>query len=216
MVIPAYNESACIARTVQDARRVLTMRGWQVEVVVVDDGSTDGTLEVLRTMRDAWLNVASFSQNHGKGFAVRIGCLCASNPNILMLDADHSVHAKELNTPGEVLAGRQRYFVLKGSREQVVKQPLYRLFAGKVWQALVWLKTGMWMDTQCPFMFMRLPRTFFKKLYINGFAFDVELLKNAKKHNYEVIVQQVRYYNRKDSKVTILKTVAMFYDLLKV
>lgn len=216
IIIPCYNEAQRIESTVKrimdDLRDVAFF-----ELVLVDDGSTDDTFQALKRIYynySGFIRVLSYNKNWGKGHAVYQGIDMSVYPIKLILDADYSVSARYIKNID--FKGYPQQFIVKGQRQQVRRQPIYRIILGKAWQVLVWLMTGLNMDTQCPFTLLRFKKKDYKELHINGFAFDVELLYLAKRKNYLIMPYPVRYYNTKDSKVTITKTIEMFWDLLRI
>lgn len=178
IIIPAYNEGKCIGKNIQTV--LDQMYKWTVEVVVVNDGSTDNTSnEILKMVSGNRGKVVllSYSPNMGKGYAVRYGLIHSKYRQKLIIDADLSVNPSEI----EYFNLPENYAIYKGQRIQKVSQPLYRIFLGKGFKVLCWICTGMYLDTQSPFWFMNLPRSFYFDLEIDGFAFDVEILLKAKK-----------------------------------
>ena len=213
IIIPCYNEEKVIENTVKEIIRSLPS---QAQIIIVDDGSTDTTRKkIIRLMNTCpGVHTVAYNENKGKGYAVHQGLNLALYKRRLILDADLSVHVKYVL---QFMRGATiRDCVVKGTRIQKVKQPLYRIFVGKCWKLLVWIKTGIYRDTQCPFTFLNLPREFYKDLKVDGFAFDVELLYKAKTQGYPIIDIYVGYYNTKDSKVTIRKTIETFQDLIRL
>lgn len=213
-IIPCYNEGKRLRASLNKLIYYALKKDSQI--VLVDDGSTDNTFQI---MQDFWARypkhilVVSSSENFGKGFAVRTGLSLKKYEVALILDADLSVCPSELDTIKHI---GNRHFIIKGERNQVEPQPFYRIFLGKCWQVLVWLRTGIFMDTQCPFTMLYLPKDLIDDLKINGFAFDVEILYKAKKKHIAIIEKPVNYYNDPDSKVTFKKTAQMFWDLLRI
>src|SRR6185503_13554104 len=98
IVIPAYNEAARLPRSLYDTLRFLSADARRSEVIVVDDGSTDGTADFVRTVasRDDRVRLVCLPENRGKGFAVRAGVLQAAGDRILFTDADGSTPISEL------------------------------------------------------------------------------------------------------------------------
>ena len=217
IIIPAYNEQDRIINTLKEIKRKMPVRRFDYEIVVVDDGSTDRTKAVIRKyVADNYIRnirLITYDTNKGKGYAVRQGLLKSRYKSKLILDADHSVHCDE------ILQLKPKDFrmegVIAGTRIQEEAQPLYRRVLGKIWQVLVWLNTGIYGDSQCPFKLCRLPKRFYKELKIDGFAYDVELLWKAKVES-RLRWLKVSYWNNPQTKVTPRKTIKMFFDLLRI
>lgn len=221
VIIPAYNEEINLGKTLVEINRYFTKsnREYLFEIVVVNDGSTDKTQKIIFESMKNHLPIlpVSYKENKGKGYAVRRGLLEANHDLCLVLDADLSVKLHEFGIAVSKFNLKQhQLFIVKGQRNQVVRQPLYRIFVGKCWKVLVYLKTGLYLDSQCPFTLLNLPKSFYKELKIDGFAFDVEILNNAKKKNIPIHKMSVDYYNQRDSSVTLKGTIQMFKDLFKI
>lgn len=217
IIIPAYNEQDRIIKTLKEIHDSMPFLDINYEIFVVDDGSTDDTkFKIIKYCSDNMINnvkVLWLPTNKGKGYAVRRGLLRSKYKSKLILDADHSVSCYELIT----LKSKdwKTEGIVAGKRYQVIKQPLYRWILGKIWQILVWLRTGIYGDTQAPYKFCRLPDEFYRQLKIDGFAYDVELLAKAKSE-YSLRWTKVLYYDDKNTKVTIPKVARMFLDLVKL
>lgn len=220
IVIPCFNEQARITKTyvalMDDLQTKLPKMFKQYEVLFVNDGSTDNTLNLLNAFgghgKKVIVNVLSYLPNRGKGYAVRQGCLASKYRTRLILDADYSIRATELLR----IPSWDDWAVLKGRRTQVKKQPLHRVIVGKVWHWLVIMISDIEVDSQSPFTLIRKPRSFFKSLCIDGFCFDVEILYKAKLSGNFIYEIPVDYYNAEDSKVSFKKSARMFTDLIRI
>lgn len=216
IIIPCFNEEATIVSTIKKIAFYLELKKYEYEIIVIDDGSTDKTVKKFTNlMRTHHRNLffLSFKQNRGKGVAVRKGLLLSKYKTKLILDADLSVSIVHLS---RIKIAKKGYSVIKGQRVQTIKQPFYRILVGKMWKMLVFLRTGLFMDSQCPFFLLNLPDKFYKGLKINGFAFDVEILYKAKQAGYPIKKVNVVYENKPDSKVTLRKTISMFFEILSI
>lgn len=181
------------------------------EIIVVDDGSTDDTRFVVieKMAQNPHIKLIRYLKNRGKGRAIRFGYEKAAYKYKAFLDADLSVtHYNFLQAPA--LTG---YGIIKGRRQQIIRQPLYRLLLGKVWQIIVFLKTGIYGDTQAPYCICNQPQEFYDSLTCDGFAIDVELLM---KNKGKLLWQNVSYYNSPNSKVTPKKIIEMLKELKKI
>ena len=183
IVIPAFNESDRI----EDAlRRVMTCirgRGWNAEVLVVDDGSTDETPAIVRRWAEIYpeISLVENAGNRGKGYSVRNGLLQALGSLVMFTDADLSAPIEEAERLFEVL--RNGADVAIGSRwldkgKQTVHQPLYRRFFGRCYNWLTRAVMGLpYCDTQCGFKaFKRAPaQDIFRLQTIERWGFDPEI-----------------------------------------
>ena len=146
VVVPAYNEEIRLKSTLPHLWRALNRRFAAFEVIVVDDGSSDGTAQVVSQFSDDHPNVRliSYPQNRGKGFAVKSGMLAASGQYILFSDADLSTPVREVRKLLKALRGG--YDIAIGSRacrttKILKRQPLYRICMGKTYNKFVQLLT---------------------------------------------------------------------------
>lgn len=212
VVIPCFNEARRIPALVTALRRWRPPFG-EAEVVVVDDGSTDDTFELLRAAsRDLddhlTVRVERLVPNRGKGAAVRHGIRSAEGTYVVFLDADLSV---DLDAIGPAISrlDSQGADVAFGSRrhpESVIphQQPWLRQLGGRainLWARMLGLTTSR--DTQCGFKVMRrrAAANLFPLVRDDGFAFDVELLYAAERLRYPVIEVPVTWEHHDGSTV---------------
>jgi dolichyl-phosphate beta-glucosyltransferase len=223
IVIPAFNEERRILPTLRMIDDYLRDNARRYEIIVVDDGSSDNTLEVVRggSERFGHIRLIGNEINRGKGFSVKRGVLSAHHDLVLISDAD-------LSTPIEEVAKflpwvEKGYDVVIGSRalresDIIRKQPWYRQTMGKTFNFLVRIIVlGGFRDTQCGFKMFRAAagKKVFESLKTERFAFDVEALLRAKKIGYRIKEVPVRWVNSPQSRVRVLRDSArMFLDLV--
>jgi dolichyl-phosphate beta-glucosyltransferase len=212
VVIPAYNESARLPETLAVVRPFLDSLGSRWELIIVNDGSLDGTMELIRAeqARDPeHLRGIDLQPNGGKGPAVGAGVAASRAPLVLITDADLSTPIEEL---GKLRAALEDgYDVAIGSRAKrgsqvVVSQPFHRVLMGKIFNLLVQLVVlpGFW-DTQCGFKLWRGPvaREVFAAMKLRGnVAFDVEVLYRARRSGYRVAEVPVRWFDSVPSRIS--------------
>ncbi len=209
VVIPAYNEARCIGRTLERIREYAARSATQCEVIVVDDGSRDGTCDIVRRFAAEPLDLRLLVNpaNRGKGHAVREGMLAATGGLVLMCDADLSMPIEELE---KLLPWLERgYDVVIGSRDmpESVLDPPQRLL--RRW--LAWrfrairrrLLLRELRDTQCGFKLFRRDavREVFALQTIDGWLFDCEVLGIAERLGYRIKEVGVVWRNNPDSRV---------------
>ena len=228
IVIPAYNEEKRLPRTLGQILDYFARKGssaGEIEIIVVDDGSTDATAQVL----DEWarrtprLRIVSNDGNRGKGYSVRHGMLEARGRVALFTDADLSSPIQESE---KLLAAiEQGSDVAIGSRALdrsliEIHQSPYRELAGIIFNGFVRLFTGLpFHDTQCGFKaFRREPsRVVFEQQRIDRFGFDPEILFLAKRHGLRSIEVPVRWAHDSATKVHVVRdSLLMFGDLLNI
>ena len=214
VVIPAYNEAVRIDSTLRQTLDYLVAVAPESELIVINDGSTDGTSavarEALATAKVETQLLENFP-NRGKGAAVRRGLLAAKKPIGLFFDADLSTPLEETPKVIEPIA-RNEVDITFGSRALDRRlighhQPWQREQAGRVFNLLVRLATGLpFWDTQCGFKAFRLDvcRSILESAHIIGFAFDVELLYRAHHAGLRLREVPVRWNHAEGSKVRFL------------
>lgn len=203
VIIPCYNEAQIIGSTLQKVGYFLKEKQWESEIIVVDDGSIDGTAEVARKFG---FKVLLNGKNRGKGYSVKRGAEEAQGELILFLDADLSTPIEEID---KLLPYAKDYDVIIGSRviagaDVERYQPWHKVIGGKIGNQIIKIFLGLNIrDTQCGFkLFKRSALEVFKKQTIDGWGFDFELLYIAKKLGYKIKEVGVIWFNDPDSKVT--------------
>jgi len=222
VVIPAYNEALRLPATLARVRAHLEGLGREHEIVVVDDGSSDGTAEAARGAGGDVVRVLRHEPNRGKGHAVRRGMLAARGERRLMTDADLSTPIEEL---ARLEAELDRGFdVAIGSRavpgaRVEVHQPLYREAMGRTFNALVQalLLPGLH-DTQCGFKLFtaKAAEAAFSPGQLDGFSFDVEALYAARVRGLRIAEVPVIWRNDPRSRVSLGGGGEAFLDLLRI
>jgi len=225
VVIPAYNEEQRLPRTIEQVERYLHARGSTYEVVIVDDGSTDGTRQVMdrAEARYETVRVETMPQNRGKGRALATGVAVARGEEILVTDADLSTPIEELEKleaslqagAGVAIASR----AVKGSKVEI-SQPFYRVLMGKAFNLIVqvFLLPGIW-DTQCGFKLFRadIAHDVFAHLSTDGFGYDPEVLYRAKKKGVRIVEVPVIWRNSAPTKVApFSSSFDMFKHVLRI
>ena len=226
IVIPAYNEERRLPATIKRLTRYLADAVWEFsEIVVVDDGSRDATVQVVLNMEPegATIRVLRNRENRGKGYAVRNGVQKAEGEWILVTDADLSTPIDEVEKLWTAARDSGAQVVI-GSRALDrslvgVHQPLLRESAGKLFNLAVRIVTGLpFRDTQCGFKLLetRAAREIFQRQQIERFGFDVEALVIARQLDYSVIEVPVQWNDVAGTKVSAIGGMAAFLDPLRV
>jgi glycosyltransferase involved in cell wall biosynthesis len=224
IIIPSYNEESRLPATLDRIAGYLQSYGGTAEVLVVDDGSKDGTAAVAEYFRIKipTLRVVSNGVNRGKGFSVRHGMQEARGRIALFTDADLSAPIEEA---GKLIEALENYDVAIGSRAMdrsliSVHESPFREFAGiifnKIVRVILWLP---FVDTQCGFKAFRREKCgiIFEQQRIERFGFDPELLYLARHHGLHTVEIPVRWGHSAATKVSMLRdSVQMFIDIFTI
>lgn len=228
IVIPAYNEEKRLPRALKRIEEYFSAKqnGLEgIEIIVVDDGSTDAT--VARTeewcRRVPWVRLVSNGQNRGKGYSVRHGMLEARGRIGLFTDSDLSSPIEEsAKLLAAIAAGNEVAIGSRAVDRSLIEahQSRYRELAGIIFNGLVRLLTGLpFHDTQCGFKAFVLERSrvAFEQQRIERFGFDPEILFLAKRHGLRAVEVPVRWAHDPATKVHVLRdSLLMFGDLIYI
>lgn len=215
VVIPAYNEAARIGNSLRAISEYARTSSIDLEIVLVDDGSTDRTSAIARQsllQTGVPSRVLRYDLNRGKGYAVRYGLLAARAPFALFTDADLSTPIQELPKLLDGLTQGQ-VDVAFGSRALDrsligTHQSRRREWAGRAFNLVLRHATGLpFLDTQCGFKAFRMSvcRPLVEAGTIDGFGFDVELLYEAYRAGLKMLEVPVRWNHCEGSKVHCLR-----------
>jgi dolichyl-phosphate beta-glucosyltransferase len=225
IVIPSYNEELRLPATLDKIAAYVHRNERPTEVIVVDDGSKDRTVEVATAYRSQIprLRVVSNGVNRGKGYSVRHGMLEARGEFVIFTDADLSSPIEEAD---KLLVGLASGFdVAIGSRALdrsliEVHESAFREFAGIIFNKIVRIILRLpFVDTQCGFKGFRRERCriLFEQQRIERFGFDPELLYLARHHGLKSVEIPVRWAHSPATKVNMLRdSVQMFLDVFAI
>ncbi len=213
IVIPAYNESARIPATLESVVACVRAQGWPAEVIVVNDGSTDSTAQLVRDFaREApEVRLIENPGNRGKGYSVRSGILQALGEIVMFTDADLSSPMEEAERLFAAIANGADIAI--GSRwlesgRQTHRQPLYRQIFGRCFNAVCRMVMRLpFADTQCGFKaFTRAAaQTVFQLQTIERWGFDPEILFISIKRGYKVVEVPVSWGHDERSRMSYLR-----------
>lgn len=220
VIIPAFNEQGRIRECVEEVVRVVDGTGVDYEVIIVDDGSDDGTYSVARELAE-WnprVEVVRNRLNEGKGCAIVRGFRCSSGDVVAYMDADLSMPPWQLPLylktllDADVVVGSKRH-----PKSDIVYPPQRRVLSkcfNMLVRALLRLPLS---DTQCGFKVFkrRVLEDVVSKLRVKGYAFDVELLLLAYRRGYRIVEAPIvlRHRERRIAARSILRMLA---DLLRI
>ncbi len=230
IIVPAYNEEARLGRTLSQIREYFgrdPRDANALEIIVVDDGSTDGTVRIAqewaRTAPQSGFRLLSNERNRGKGYSVRRGLLEARGRIALFTDADLSAPVEESEKLlSAIVAGKDIAIGSRAIDRSLISahQSVFRETAGIIFNALVRIFTGLPLhDTQCGFKaFVREPcRIIFEQQRIEGFGFDPEILFLARRHGLRTAEVPVRWAHDPGTKVHVVRdSILMFGDLMYI
>jgi len=241
VIIPAYNEENRLPQTLREINDYLKKQNYESEIIVVSDGSTDRTCEVVRDLMAEInpstelrvnaepsrsiknLRLIEFKENQGKGFGVKEGMLQAKGEYRLFTDADNSTSIDQVEKMWFYFD--EGFDIIIGSRD--VKgavldppQPLFRRFTGEAFKLVRKIIVGLWEieDSQCGFKCFtkKSAEDIFPKCKIDRFSFDPEILLIAKKLGYKIKEIPIYWKNDLVSKVKLKSMIKMAIDLVKI
>lgn len=225
LVIPAYNEKKRLKKGLTTAINFLQQQKYSWEVIVVDDGSTDNTSQIVSQFQQSWgknLHLLTSPSNFGKGHAIRIGVKAVAGDYIIFSDIDFSV---PIGFAKEFLKALQKYDLVIGSRRLKIskvtqRQNKLREYLGHGFTQLSNFVLGLnHSDHTCGFKGFRsqAAKKLFRTQKIDGWAFDSEILFLAKKFGYSVKEIPVTWHNDPHSKVNLISdTIKSFLSLLQI
>lgn len=222
IIIPAHNEERRLPGTLEQVFAFLAAQPFSAEVLVVENGSTDHTLEIAQDFarRNDRLQVIR-EEGRGKGLAVRRGMLAAHGEYRLMCDADLSMPVEEIV---KFVPADGDYDIAIASREArgAVRydEPSYRHLGGRAINLIIRLLILPGLnDTQCGFKSFRagVAEDLFRHQTLLGWSFDIELLYLARKRGYGVREVPIHWYYRPESKVNAVRDALwMIRDIFRI
>lgn len=226
VIIPAYNEARRLPKTLEKIDEYLRKQTYDYEIIVVNDGSKDGTAPVVKNLMPKVKNLRLIDneENHGKGYVARQGMLTASGEYRVFTDADNSTSIDQVEKMWPEL--KKGYDIVIGSRDIEgatldPPQPFLRnVILGKGFKLFRKIMIGLWKieDTQCGFKGFTKVATenIFPKCKIDRFAFDPEILVIANKFGYKIKEIPIHWKNDPESKVKFKSIIKMAIDLIKI
>jgi len=225
IIIPAYNEGARVGATLEKVLAHVAKLGWDAEIIAVDDGSRDNTVEIIRgyAEKNPRLRLLQNPGNRGKGYSVRNGMLHAQGELLLFSDADLSAPIEEADKLFGAIAGGADIAI--GSRWlrrdlQTQRQPFYRQIFGRIFNLMLRITLGLtFKDTQCGFKaFTRdAAMQIFPLQKIERWGFDPELLYLARKLKFKVAEVPVEWAHSEGTRISPLRDgTRMFLEMLKI
>lgn len=224
VVMAAYNEEKRISGSLLDIDHYLSKQGYAYEIIVVNDGSTDRTADIVKRFTNLIKNLKLIDnrQNRGKGYSIKQGMLVAQGEYRIYIDADNAISFEQLENFWPWL--EKGYDIVIGSIEvkgaKIEEHAAwYRRLLGK-WSKYLIRLLAVWeiRDTQRAFKLFpaEAVKDIFPFLTIERWGFDIEILVIAKKRGYKIKELPVRWVNPAGSKVTLGSYWRTFKELLKI
>ncbi len=223
IVIPAHNEESRLPRTLEQVFAFLGTQDYAAEVLIIENGSSDRTLEVAQAYAAKHPHVTVIrAEGRGKGLAVRLGMLAATGQYRFMCDADLSMPIEQVNR--FIPPALPDLDVAIGSREVrgAVRydEPLHRHWGGRLINLVIRLLIlPRLQDTQCGFKCFRaeVAEDLFRRQTLQGWSFDIELLFVAYRRGYRVVEIPIDWYYRSESKVSAISdALRMIGDIFRI
>jgi len=223
IIIPAYNEAARLPGTLEQVDAFLSRQPFTSEILVIENGSSDGTFEIARAMENKISNLNVIHEDiRGKGWAVRQGMLAAAGDFRFICDADLSMPIEELLRFLPPLLEEMPIAIASREAPGAVRynEPEFRHLVGRAFNLVVRLLILKGLnDTQCGFKCFRadVAEKIFPLVTIKGWTFDVEALFIARKTGYTIIEIPIPWYYKSQSRVKVLRdSIQMGLDLVKI
>ncbi|MGD8405770.1 MAG: glycosyltransferase family 2 protein [Anaerolineales bacterium] len=223
IIIPAYNEERRLPRTLEQIFTFLDEQSYTAEVLIVENGSNDRTLEIAQKFAEQRKRLFVYAEEErGKGNAVRRGMFEARGDYRFLCDADLSMPIEEVNKfLPPALEGKD---IAIASREVPgsvrYNEPHYRHLTGRIFNHLIrFLVLPDLHDTQCGFKCFRaeVAEVVFRYQTLTGWSFDVEILYIAQRKGYQICEVPINWYFKADTKISVWQdSWQMFLDLLTI
>lgn len=223
IIIPAHNEAERLPPSLKKIDAFLRTQDYKAEIVVVENGSRDATLDIARNFEKNMPNLRVFhEEERGKGLAVRRGMLEALGEYRFLCDADLSMPIEQVNR--FLPPALETVDVAIGSREvpgaKRYHEPIYRHWIGRVFNTMVrWILLPGLQDTQCGFKCFRgeVAEAIFPLQTLDGMSFDAEVLFIARQKNFQVQEVPIDWYFNPDSRVRLIQdSMRMAFDLITI
>ena len=223
LVIPMYNESSIIADTAKTLSEYMKNNFESYEIIFSDDGSKDGSGEIVNKLSLPNVRVVGYEKNHGKGCAIRTGMLEACGEIVMFTDADLAYGTDVIRLVYDTLNDADANMLIGSrnlSKDGYEGYTFLRKIMSKVYIKVLCIAGGFKLsDSQCGCKAYKgeAVKKIFERCKVDGFAFDFESILWAQKFGYKIIEMPVKIVNHRESKVNAIRdTFKMLGDLRKM
>jgi len=224
VIIPAYNEEKRILDSIKNIKKVFDEIGLNYELIVVDDGSTDNTFNIVNSEKFENVKIVGYKHNKGKGYAVKYGAKFISKDLVTFLDADTDIDPKQIyilfdymkKYDADVVIGSKRH-----AQTKVEYYPFLRKILSKAYNSLLRVLLGIRVkDTQAGFKLVKknVLQDVFPLMRVKRYAFDVEFLAYATKLGYKIVEAPIvlNFSRGSFGRIKIKDILNMFVDTMAV
>jgi len=219
IIVPAYNEERRIGGFLEELLKFAKTQLDNYEIIIVDDGSVDNTLNVVKNIvkKDRSVRIVSYKPNRGKGFAVKTGVFKSKGEFILFIDSDGSISPEQIL---KMLKELEKYDIVvgdRGHRESIIRQAKSRKIIGIIFNFYVSiLFNSRVRDNLCGFKGFRrkVALELFKNLVDKKWLFDVELFYKIKKRRYSFLNIPIKWEHKTGSKISLFDPFKMLFQLI--
>ena len=224
LIIPMYNESSVIGTTANTLHKYMSERFEDYQVIFFDDGSKDGSAQIVESLGLPNMRVSGYGANRGKGAAVRHAMLEADGDIIMFTDADLAYGTEVIGRVYDIFESVPETQIVTGSRnlsrDGYEGYTFLRKLMSKAYIKVLCFVGGFKLtDSQCGCKaFCRAAaKDIFSRLEVDGFAFDFEAILWAGELGYKISEMPVKVINHRESKISVLKdTFRMLSDLRRI
>jgi dolichol-phosphate mannosyltransferase len=219
IIVPVFNQEKKISYSLKKIREAVKSTFSNYELIVVNDGSTDNTLTLLKSiaLTDEHIRIVSYTPNRGKGYAVRQGVINSHGDAVMFLDGDLDISPHSIKDYVERLSTSDLVIASKRHPKSSVTIPRSRAFLSRVFNFIIRVATGIpQKDTQVGLKVGNgeIMRTIFRNISVNRYAFDVELFAIASILHLKV--QEMPVIMNIDRKFNTKEIANMFIDVARI
>ena len=212
LCVPMYNESSIIAETAKDLHKYMTLHyDNDFEIIFADDGSRDGSAKIVEELGLPNVRVVGYTQNQGKGCAVRNGVLASRGDVVIFTDADLAYGMELIDDTVKIIESKSHNMLVASRSKHSEGYEGYtfiRKLASKVYLKVINIFGGIKIsDAQCGFKAYEgdVGRKIFSLCKTNNFAFDLEVILFAQKMKLAIYELPAKIINHRESKVNVVK-----------